>query len=214
MVEMAVTLPLLILIFIGLIEIGWAILGYMRLSQATREAARFAVRQDVAEFWNKDNEKAYQMVATQFRIAGGKPEGGTLVIHRYQAYTGTPCETQPCNNECQPAYQIDDEALFWSDMQGITRTSKISDTKQLALLMAQNLMLNCQKQLRFWQICLNSGKLEDTCRQLMATNVNTDDFDNDSVLVEAFYDQPQLTGFYWFYDPIPLWAYTIMRLPQ
>src|SRR3972149_3640690 len=110
MVEMAVILPLLIFIFIGLIEVGWAILGYLRLSQATREAARFAVRQDVAEFWNKENEKAYQMIATHFDIAGGRPEA-TIIIHRYRAYTGTPCKTQPCNNECQPSHLSDYDAF-------------------------------------------------------------------------------------------------------
>src|SRR3990167_1717971 len=156
MVEMAVTLPLLIFIFIGLIEVGWAILGYMRLFQATREAARFAVRQDVAELWNKDDTKAYQMVATHFGIVGGRPEA-TIIIHRYRAFTGRPCEYMPCDDNCQPLELSDDEALYWSYLQGITRTSKFDDTEQLVLLMTQNLILNCQKQLRFWQMCLNSG---------------------------------------------------------
>ena len=43
-VEMAIISPLLFLLFIGVLEVGWAIRGYIVLLNADREATRFAAR--------------------------------------------------------------------------------------------------------------------------------------------------------------------------
>ena len=44
LVEMAIATPLLIIMLIGVFEVGWAIRGYLVLSNVNREAVRFAVK--------------------------------------------------------------------------------------------------------------------------------------------------------------------------
>lgn len=46
--EMAVIMPLLLFMFLGLIEVGWAIRGYLSLLIADWNAARYGARNDVA----------------------------------------------------------------------------------------------------------------------------------------------------------------------
>lgn len=226
--EMAVIAPLLLLMFIGVVEVGWALRGYMIALQASREAARYAVRGDIAEFWpvagalNDEEaaleEQGYQAVFNHFWLAfdhsprTADPEDLTVIIHRYRAYTGRTCEILPCNNSCSNPYKDDDQGGYWVRRQGPERESRIDDDAQLARLLEENLVLNCQKELRYFEICLNwPGETEASCREKVE-GVNTD-FAADSILVEVFFDQPQLTGFYFFADPIQLWVQTTMRIP-
>ena len=44
LVELAVILPLLLLLFIGMIEVGWAMHSYVTVATAAREATRFGAR--------------------------------------------------------------------------------------------------------------------------------------------------------------------------
>lgn len=44
LVEFAVIAPILVFLLIGVLEVGWALTGYLILNDATREAARFAAR--------------------------------------------------------------------------------------------------------------------------------------------------------------------------
>src|SRR3990172_489440 len=101
LVEMAVIAPLLIFIFIGVVEVGWAMLGYMQLSQIVREVTRFSVRQDITKLWRNDEVEAKRLVLLHFQEIGGNPNT-TLTIHRYRVFTGKPCTTVVCSPNCQP----------------------------------------------------------------------------------------------------------------
>src|SRR3990172_5358223 len=202
---MAVIAPLLIFIFIGLTEVGWAMRGYLILLQGTREAARFAVRGDLRDLWwtGRDDE-AKQLVYRHFLDATNLPfeeNKGTFILHRYDIFTGRVCLMQPCP-DCQTLSELDTEddlivhgGLVVSYTVAMTgsEVSHFDETVIADSLVAENNSLNCYKSRR------------DPAFFPM---------DNNAILVEAFYDQPQLTGFYWFLDPIHLWAYTIMRLPS
>lgn len=50
LVETAIITPILIFLLIGVLEVGWALRGYLVLTNANREAARFAVRQNYLDF--------------------------------------------------------------------------------------------------------------------------------------------------------------------
>jgi Flp pilus assembly protein TadG len=50
LVEMAFITPLLLLMFIGVLEVGWAIRGYIVLLNADREGTRFAARGQYLDF--------------------------------------------------------------------------------------------------------------------------------------------------------------------
>jgi Flp pilus assembly protein TadG len=42
-VEYALILPLLMLLFLGIVEFGWAVLSYNTIANAAREGARFGI---------------------------------------------------------------------------------------------------------------------------------------------------------------------------
>ena len=50
LVEMAILTPVLLIIFLGVVEIGWALRDYVALQSANREAARFASRGRYLDF--------------------------------------------------------------------------------------------------------------------------------------------------------------------
>lgn len=53
-VEMAFVAPILLIMFIGVVEVGWALRNYVVLQNATREAARFAARGRYLDFSKTD----------------------------------------------------------------------------------------------------------------------------------------------------------------
>lgn len=73
LVETAIILPLLIFILIGVFETGWALRSYLVLTNANREAARFAIRQNYLDF--NSNDVGYERVWTHTvdSIAGQIP---------------------------------------------------------------------------------------------------------------------------------------------
>jgi hypothetical protein len=50
LVETAIVAPILILMLLGVFEVGWALRGYLIVANATREAARFAARGRYIDF--------------------------------------------------------------------------------------------------------------------------------------------------------------------
>jgi hypothetical protein len=73
LVELAITLPIFIIVLVGLFEVGWAIINYQRLSIASREAARVATKICTLN-WEGSNfeEIRYTTVYTQMMAASGK----------------------------------------------------------------------------------------------------------------------------------------------
>ena len=54
LVEMAIALPLLLLMFLGVFEVGWALRGYMVMANANRETTRFAVKNAQLDYSEKN----------------------------------------------------------------------------------------------------------------------------------------------------------------
>jgi len=111
LVEMAIITPLLILMFIGALEVGWAIRGYVVLVNADREATRFAARGQYLDFSQTERENVgYGRVLSHtltsisqqlpFDVVSDEPNG-TLIISHYQVKTGKPCADPPCNDDCE-----------------------------------------------------------------------------------------------------------------
>lgn len=55
LVEMAITAPILIFMLIGVFEVGWALRGYLVLTNVSREITRFSVRQGYLDYSLKNN---------------------------------------------------------------------------------------------------------------------------------------------------------------
>jgi hypothetical protein len=232
LVEMAIIAPLLLLLFIGVLEVGWAIRGYIVLVNADREATRFAARGRYLDFSQTDrNDVGYGTVLSHtldsisqrlpFDVVSGDPNG-TLIISHYLVDTGKPCQDPPCNDDCaadhnnknglcdcssperrEPDYPYDDMVLHpgmpgyqhFIAFYGIPRESRVNPDELVTQLKEENDAFNCtlnvQDPLAPWSI-------------------------NSVVVVESFYDQPQLLGVPFisnhFTDPVPLYVHTMMRI--
>lgn len=83
LVEMAIITPVLIFLLIGVLEIGWMLRGYLILTNANREAARFAVRQNYLDFNSDDIGYEKVWTHTLESISGQIPfdeNHGTMLI--------------------------------------------------------------------------------------------------------------------------------------
>lgn len=70
LVETAIIVPVLIFLLIGVLETGWILRAYLILSNASREAARFAVRQNYLDFSSPNPDYASVWTHTLESISG------------------------------------------------------------------------------------------------------------------------------------------------
>ena len=113
LVEMTLITPLLLLMFLGVIEVGWALRGYLVLVNADREATRFAARAAYLDFSQPNIEDVgYQFVLQHtldsvsgqlpLEFTSGEPNA-TMIITHMAIDTGYPCSEaeRPCDDECR-----------------------------------------------------------------------------------------------------------------
>lgn len=194
MVEMALVTPLLIFLFIGVLEVGWLLRGYLILANANREAARYAVRTNVLHFDGIDMPE-YEKVITQTlnSLSGQLPidfkDRGTMIISFI--HTSIPCTmpftvTSPLNVPTYTAkFPMTSTHETWIDYQSL-----ITD------LVRYQHGYSCQR--------TQGGALTP--------------LDNDVLIVEMFFEQNQLFGFPIISnplsDPVPLYTHSIFRRIQ
>jgi hypothetical protein len=112
LVEVAMTLPLLLLMFVGLIEIGAALRDYLIVVNANREGTRFAAR----GYWFESEENREEIFNRVIAAAGVEQRGGNLVqFLRPEAIGELP------ENTCMSItyVQVPAQAVFLED--GVTR---------------------------------------------------------------------------------------------
>lgn len=217
--EMAILFPLLIFIFVGLVEVGWAIRGYLTTVSLTREVDRFAARAEALDFdavqpgWER-------VVAHYFDVSGtltgwgldlgGDSPNGTMWLSYYHIDTGYPCDPDTgCLRRCEDYspiewYYADDGILVpslvptYSISLGRPDPSPLDQAALIRQLIRENNRLNCFR----WQ-------LEPETFQPVV---------NDVIVTEILFRQDQLLGFpimsNTFTDPLPLYAQTTMRRSQ
>ncbi|MEM7349077.1 MAG: TadE family protein [Chloroflexota bacterium] len=120
LVEMAVVAPVLLFIFLGLIEVGWAIRGYLVLLSTGRETARVASRGEYLDWADivegADAEDTYGIGTTvrydeilthtatllnanNLGLTLGENNGdgpnGTFILTHYLVDSGEPCHLDP-----------------------------------------------------------------------------------------------------------------------
>ncbi len=106
LVEMALTLPLLLLMFVGLVEVGAALRNYLIVVNANREGTRFAARGS----WF-DTEEDVQFIFQRVIAAAGieqQGDGTLLPVFRPQAIDDLPANTTIAVHYIQVPDQIDD----------------------------------------------------------------------------------------------------------
>ncbi len=106
LVEMALTLPLLLLMFVGLVEVGAALRNYLIVVNANREGTRFAARGR----WF-DTEEDVQFIFQRVIAAAGieqQGDGTLLPVFRPQAIDDLPANTTIAVHYIQVPDQIDE----------------------------------------------------------------------------------------------------------
>ena len=220
MVEMALMVPILAFMLLGLFEVGYAIWGALTLSAVDREATRFSIKPGALDFQEYTPDKiGYSNIITHTLISnagqlklseylsntpGDDPIAAIIITH-IVIDTQKPCRGLPgCAATCSPDEPLDDLVLH-PDMPNYSylrytypTTSPVLsrlDVAQLATqLKQQNDQFNCN----------------------LAQKGIIDDWSNNSaMIVEIFYEQPQLLGvpiMDWILNPVPLYAQTTMRI--
>ena len=192
LVEMAIVTPILIFLLIGVFEVGWALRGYLVLTNANREAARFAVRQNYLNF-NSDNigyEKVWThtLESISGQIDFNEATGAMIISY---ISVNAPCTlpftiTTPLN---VPTYT-------WK----YPPTATVQTQMNYALLGAD----------------LGRFQQAHSCDLVSRGMIP---YSNDVVIVEMWYNQPQLLGFPLisnpFTDPVPMYGNsTFRKIPE
>lgn len=231
LVEMALVMPILLLMLLGVLEVGWALRGYLVLANANREATRFAARGRYLDFNQTTPETiGYDLVVshTLDSLAGQLPldlgaasvNGGAIISH-YVVDTGQPCQAMDaCVCSADPADFDGDNAgnlADWGDkFQGPGPSWDNTD------------------RWRYYSRADLVSRLDDAALRTRLTNENNV-FNcqlykkdpsapwsiNSVVIVELFYYQPQLLGIFdtqsflgaaIIPNPVPFYTQTTMRI--
>lgn len=197
LVEMAIILPILLIMFLGLIEIGWAIRGYMVLLGATRDAARFGVRSDQGNLvLSGDLLTVHNEYIQSYQVGFGDApsflDNSTVQYHVLEVYINDPCSgigefDYVLSSSSVPTYSLS---------VGVFRDSKVLNNSDLYDRLLQS-------------------EIEHRCMELSRSDIVEIPKTHSIFVVEAWYDQPTLLGFPAFEivsGYVPLYVNTKMRL--
>jgi hypothetical protein len=232
LVEMALVAPILILMFIGVVEVGWALRGYLTLLNASREAARFVARGRYVDFSDEASTLfGYSLVLSQTQLSlaeqlpiqfTGPEPNATLILSHYFIKTIPPCDNPPCNDN-DPATCPSPPCDSCSDPN--KREAKI-DQSLWQILHPEDGTHNYYRATygvaatsRISPTTLVPDLLEENLRfncELISQDPVAVYSSNSVIVVEIIYEQPQLLGVpvisNQFTDPVPLYVHTIMRI--
>ncbi|MFQ5614124.1 MAG: TadE/TadG family type IV pilus assembly protein [Anaerolineae bacterium] len=231
LVEMALIAPLLLLMLLGVFEVGYALRGYLVLVNANREAARFASRGRFVDFNPPDGVSiGYENVVTHtltslaceidFRLDTGPTSGcsqyasnpagpnATIIISHYFIDTGYPCDPAglpACNCSGGSTYPNDDTLLHPGNTPTYTAIFPISNPLGVSTHFDAT---STRDRFRIENDIFNCN--------LLTKDPNAVPSINSIIIVETWYEQRQLLGApiisQLFPNPVPLYASTVMRI--
>lgn len=202
--ETAIIAPLLIFMLIGVFEVGYALRSYLVLTNASREAARFAVRPNYLTY----DEVGYQKVVSHTFVTLSSQlefeKYGTEIISVISIDTQWVCNPDEilvcdCHEAITNPYS---QTLIVTPLTHPTLTYKYPATSTKVT------------RLNFIELVdeLVPFEREFNCNLMkhgQSPAVDT------MVYVELFYDQPQLFGFPIisnpFSDPVPMYGHSVFR---
>jgi hypothetical protein len=235
LVEMAIAAPLLILMFLGVFEVGWALRGYLVLVNVNRESARFAVKNATLDFSVKDpNQVGYNVVLshTTSSLAKQLPmefiapiSNSTMILSHMVIDTGLPCvkmsggapivpyqfeSTCNCTESNPDATQwfTRDDLILHPGLPGYAYYTKTYGKPRASRISGGDFAKESKK------LALENNQFNCTI-QKTGGGVNEKSINN-VIVVETLYDQPQLLGVpiisNRFTDPVPFYTHTAMRV--
>lgn len=230
MVETAIAMPLLILMFLGVFEVGWALRGYLVLANVNRESVRFAVKTGTLDFSQTDPtaigygfvmSHTLASLANQLDLHFDGPEtNATMILSHFVIDTGLPCATSSggtyvFDTSCD--CKVDDP----NDAQWFTMDDLVIDPATPGYAhYAKTYGISDTTRLSGGDYAAEAEKLKLENNQLncvvLKTGVAAEMTTNNLVVAEIFYNQPQLLGAPLvsnpLTNPIPLYSHTAMRI--
>lgn len=185
LVESAIVIPILLIMMIGVLEVGWALRGYLVLSNANREAARWAAKRQSIDFSREQPEYEDILAHTNAAIAGQIPftQSGTMIVSYFHFDV-------PCTGTFTVTTPIQVPTYTWKYPVSATEVTKL---KYLDFIGEQYLSQRAY-----------ACSLADTPYTPQEHNI---------IVVEMWYYQKQLLGFPGLnlFDPIPFYAHSTFR---
>lgn len=230
LVEMAITAPILIFMLLGVFEVGWALRGYLVLTNVNRELTRFSIRPGYLDYSLKDDTQTsaqtvgYAEVLTYANnITGGIPlnftsdQTSTLIISHLVVDTNQPCvnlSTCDCNAFLtDPNYINSSNVLTLDDLVLYPGLSGY----RYFYVYTFPFTSTYRTKLNYPQLALQMKRENNKFNcELLKKSTSTLPSSNNVVVTEIYYNQPQLFGFPVisnpFTDPVPMYAHTTMRM--
>ncbi|MCB0197472.1 MAG: pilus assembly protein [Anaerolineae bacterium] len=237
LVEIAIAMPILIFLLIGVFEVGSALRSYLVLVNVNREITRFAVRPGYLDFSTEATiDDSYKSVFNwvgsanagewvEDSINNGQldldfKDGGssTLIVSHVVVNTGIPCADKKgepltecdCSELDDPAYETFnyDDIIIHPDMGG-----KGYQAQSFGPASTSTGDRSTKIDYDILTADLTKENNKFNCEILNRGGVPSS---NNVIITEMYHDQPQLFGFPLisnpFTDPVPLYTHTVMRL--
>lgn len=195
LVEMAIISPILIIMLLGMFEVGAAIRAYMTVLNANREAARFVARGLYTD------DQAYEHFNNVLSPTVLSDISNTTVyVRRFDIKAG------------DPFTNIDDMYSNTLRVWGSLHPSNVVVAELAAKAIGLNNTVNMVQYGR--EVAMACPELPPKCAALKAHNFDIAPIDwheEQFVYVEAHYDHDQVIGFFGNFK-IPLYTQTMMRI--
>jgi len=241
LVEMAIVAPILIFMLIGVFEVGWALRGYLVLTNVSREITRFSIRPGYLNYSIKNNNPptvisptvitpAYSTVgydrvvsytfdtlSDQLPLDFSSEQTSTLIISHIVVDTGEPCK-EGVNCDCNafvtnPNYISSTNVLTLDDV--ILHPGVPGYEYFYAAKFPATSTRNTQFNYADEALQLARQNNKFNCELLKKSN-STVPSANNLIITEIYYNQPQILGFPLISnpltDPVPMYAHTTMRM--
>jgi len=240
LVEMAIIAPILIIMFIGVFEVGWAIRGFLVLANTNRETVRYSVKTGVLDFSIKDpatvgfdvvlshtiNSLADQL-PLEFDVGNAN---NTVIMSHFVIDTGFPCVEyqggRPKLDVDEGSYVFDDDcdcnesdpdAAQWftnDDLIAHPGDPMYPHYGQTYGISRTTRLGDGDYSVLAKELTLENNQYN--CNVLKNGGSVASLSSNNLMIAEAFYDQSQLMGVPFISnrltDPIPLYTHTAMRI--
>ncbi|MBN1994739.1 MAG: pilus assembly protein [Anaerolineae bacterium] len=234
LVEMAIITPLLLFLFLGVFEVGWALRGYLVLANVNRETVRYGVKNGILDYSIKDPATVgYDVVLSHtlnslsdqlpLKFDAGD-SNATIIMSHFYVDTGYPCiiyqgvnpkvpyefdPTCDCNedNPADPQWFTRDDLILHPDTPGYAYYAQIYGINKTTRLGGGSYQAMAD------QLALENNQLN--CN-VLKTGTTGELSSNNVFIAETFYDQPQLLGVPFLANrltnPIPFYTHTAMRI--
>ena len=201
LVEVALAIPILLILFLGVFEVGLAIQRQMRVTTTAREITRFATKPPNSRIEGNRTILEFSNVVTHARVTGSDMKDIRIEVVVVDVFTGFPCD---------PALRGTDD---WCDCGSVTVDNSFQPPMVVAFKYTTPMFAGELNEMEEGRITAQNN-LTTECAAMISDAGHTPVRITDVVArIEVDYDQ--LLGFPLFglVDPYTLSSQTRMRIP-